>query len=74
MRGPRRRQGAAAPGLQSDLCPGGRHGPLQEDAGTHVSPAGRRREPPEEGKTGRRGRVSISGCIHIEIEFQLNCL
>lgn len=54
MRGPRRRQRAAAPGLQPYLCPGGRHGPLQEDAGTHVSPAGRCREPPEEGKTPRR--------------------
>lgn len=54
VRGPRRRQGTAAAGLQPHLCPGGCHGPLQKDARTHVSSAGCRREPPEEGKTQKR--------------------
>lgn len=50
MRGPQGGQGAAAPGDQPHLRAGGRHGPLQEDAGAHVGAAGRRREPPEEGE------------------------
>lgn len=50
MRGAQGRQGAAALGDQPHLRPGGRHGSLQEDAGTHVGAAGRSRKPPEEGE------------------------
>lgn len=56
-----RGQRAARAGLQSHVGAGGRHEPLQEDAGADVCAAGSRREPTETGKNQcRPGSVSES--------------